>query len=49
VSDAVHERNDEPETGVEGADIAPEALDRIVVALRHHPNSAREVDDDDRK
>ena len=40
--DAVDERDDEGEAGMERARVAAEALDRIVVALRHDFDARRD-------
>src|SRR4051812_36295325 len=46
VPDALHVGDDQPEPGPERARIAPEALDRVGVALRHYADAERDRDDD---
>ena len=45
VADPVHDRRDQVEPRPERARIPAEALDRVLVALRHRPDSERDVDD----
>ena len=44
---AVEERNEEVETGIERALVAPEALDDAGARLRHDPHGAGDRDQDD--
>jgi hypothetical protein len=49
VADAVDERHDQAKARLQRVHIFAEALDRVVVALRHHADGAQEVEDHHRK
>jgi len=48
-ADAVDEGNDQTQAGAEGADIATESFNRVVVALRHHADGPQKVKHNDGK